>query len=142
MTLQEMYNLLASRGYDKNLLNKNLDYADSAYANPSGYMISQYGEDTPEMRFMDAYQPEFMPNNGFPSDVPFSSLGSAFGLPDTAAEAADVFNNMSDEELLKLLPKDDGPLFDFNIYDLIDDYEGDAASVDRHLKRNKNFRWD
>ena len=59
-----------------------------------------------------------------------------------AASSADFFNKFSDEELLNSLPKDDGPLFDFNIYDLVEDYEGDAASLERHLRKNKNFRWD
>lgn len=79
------------------------------------------------------------------SDDPNSTFkmpttGNIFKFP--AASSADFFNQFSDEELLKLLPKDDGPLFDFNIYDLVEDYEGDAASLERHLKKNKNFRWD
>ena len=79
------------------------------------------------------------------SDNPNSTLripttGNIFKFP--AASSADFFNKFSDEELLNLLPKDDGPLFDFNIYDLVEDYEGDAASLERHLKKNKNFRWD
>ena len=55
---------------------------------------------------------------------------------------AELFNALTDEDLLNLLPKDDSPLFDFNIYDLVEDYEGDRASLERHLKKNKNFRWD
>ena len=79
------------------------------------------------------------------SDNPNSTLkipttGNIFEFP--AASSADFFNKFSDEELLNLLPKDDGPLFDFNIYDLVEDYEGDSASLERHLRKNKNFRWD
>lgn len=95
------------------------------------------------------------PSDNFWRDTPGGILNTSTGKitsfpeyynPDgtepPAVASAELFNALTDEDLLNLLPKDDSPLFDFNIYDLVDDYEGNAEAVDRHLKRNKNFRWD
>ena len=81
-------------------------------------------------------------NNDTGEITSFPGYYNPDGTEPPAVASAELFNSLSDEDLLNLLPKDDSPLFDFNIYDLVDDYEGNAESVDRHLKRNKNFRWD
>lgn len=121
------------RGYDPNLIVEDAHKQPLFELNPTDEILYQLSNAAPGS---DSYL------GSFPSDnIDISTIKNYKQLP-PAYLSAQIFNGMSDEDLLNLLPKDDSPLFDFNIYDLVDDYEGNAEAVDRHLKRNKNFRWD
>ena len=132
------------RGYDPNLI---VEDAHKEYPDSILYNLRVTSD--------DLQIPREFPSDNFWEDTPDGILNTLTGKitsfpeyynPDgtepPAVASAELFNALTDEDLLNLLPKDDSPLFDFNIYDLVDDYEGNAEAVDRHLKRNKNFRWD
>ena len=117
------------RGYDPNLIVE--DARNNQLFEPSlnNEILYQLMATSPS--------PEDYPGR-FPSDSIDGSTIEKYKYLPPAAESANFFNQFTDEQLLNSLR----PISDVDPMELLEDYESGTDSVDRILKRNKNFRWD